>query len=94
MELKPLGVQLSLIFSQQDVLLMIDLRGWGAWVETRSTDRGGGAGCLEVKGAGRASAWASIAVLSLAVLVGPGALGLRLAALTGQCYAGGSFDIM
>ena len=77
MELKPLGVQLSLIFCQQDVLLMIDLRGWGAWVETRSIDRGRGAGYLEVKGAGRASAWASIAVLPLAVLVGLGSLGAQ-----------------
>ena len=29
MGLKPLGVQLSLIFCRQDVLLMIDLRVWG-----------------------------------------------------------------
>ena len=57
--------------------LVIDLRGWEAWVETRRIDRGRGAGCLEVKGAGRASAWASIAVLPLAVLVGLGSLGAQ-----------------
>ena len=69
MGLRPLGIQLSSGLIFRHVLLMIDLRGWEAWVETRRIDRGRGAGCLEVKGAGRASAWASIAVLPLAMPV-------------------------
>ena len=61
---------------------------------TQSIDRGGGAGCLDVKGTGRASAWASIAVLLLTVLVGLGSLGAQAGGSDRSVHTSGSFDIM